>query len=58
MSTRQSTPTFQVLFGVNVERTTKQASRIIVRQEGVVLSMLRNVKSGGIKNKYQRKNRG
>jgi hypothetical protein len=40
-----------------VERTTKQASRIIVRQEGVGLSMLRNVKSAGIKNKCQRKNR-
>ncbi|AHJ28430.1 hypothetical protein NSP_20980 [Nodularia spumigena CCY9414] len=34
-----------------VEQTIK-ASRIIVRQEGVGLSMLRNVKSSGIKNKY------
>lgn len=33
-----------------VERTTK-ASRIIVRQEGVGLSMLRNVKNDCIKNK-------
>ncbi|MEH2130676.1 MAG: hypothetical protein V7K86_08460 [Nostoc sp.] len=38
-----------------VERITK-ASRIIVRQEGVGLSMLRNVKTGGIKNKYERRN--
>lgn len=38
-----------------VERTIK-ASRIIVRQEGVGLSMLRNVKNDGIKNKYERNN--
>ncbi|MEH1968621.1 MULTISPECIES: hypothetical protein [unclassified Nostoc] len=36
-----------------VERTTK-ASRIIVRQEGVGLSMLRNVKNDCIKNKCER----
>lgn len=39
-----------------VERITK-ASRIIVRQEGVGLSMLRNVKNDCIKNKYERNNR-
>lgn len=38
-----------------VERITK-ASRIIVRQEGVGLSMLRNVKNDCIKNKYERNN--
>jgi hypothetical protein len=30
--------------------------RIIVRQEGVGLSMLRNVKNGGIKNQIERNN--
>lgn len=38
-----------------VERITK-ASRIIVRQEGVRLSMLRNVKNDCIKNKYEPNN--
>lgn len=38
-----------------VERTTT-ASRIIVRQEGVGLSMLRNVKNFGIKNNLLREN--
>ncbi|QFS42830.1 hypothetical protein GXM_00303 [Nostoc sphaeroides CCNUC1] len=38
-----------------VERITK-ASRIIVRQEGVGLSMLRNVKNECIKNKCERNN--
>ncbi len=38
-----------------IERTTT-ASRTIVRQEGVGLSMLRNVKKAGIKNKYLRNN--
>lgn len=40
-----------------VERTTK-ASRIIVRYQGVGLSMLRNVKTDYIKNKCLRKNQG
>lgn len=40
---------------LTVERITK-ASRIIVRQEGVGLSMLRNVKNDCIKNKYERNN--
>jgi hypothetical protein len=39
-----------------VERTTT-ASRIIVRQEGVGLSMLRNVKTFGIKNNFLRDNK-
>lgn len=38
-----------------VERTTK-AIRIIVRQEGVGLSMLRNLQNDCIKNKYERSN--
>ncbi|MEH2433797.1 MAG: hypothetical protein V7K25_06015 [Nostoc sp.] len=38
-----------------VERIT-EASRIIVRQEGVGLSMLRNVKNQCIKNKCERDN--
>jgi len=41
---------------LTVERITK-ASRIIVRQEGVGLSMLRNVKNDCIKNKYERNNK-
>jgi hypothetical protein len=41
---------------LTVERTTR-ASRIIVRQEGVGLSMLRNVKNDCIKNKYERDNK-
>ncbi|MEH1865307.1 MAG: hypothetical protein V7K69_09875 [Nostoc sp.] len=57
---RQSTPTSQVIYFTHlmptVERITK-ASRIIVRQEGVGLSMLRNVKNQCIKNKYERKNK-
>jgi hypothetical protein len=56
---RQSAPTSQVIYFTHlmptVERITK-ASRIIVRQEGVGLSMLRNVKNECIKNKYERKN--
>jgi len=35
---------------------TIRASRIIVRQQGVGLSMLRNVKNECIKNKYERNN--
>jgi hypothetical protein len=38
-----------------VEGITK-ASRIIVRHQGVGLSMLRNVKNDGIKNKYEPNN--
>jgi hypothetical protein len=60
LSARQSTPTSQVIYFTHlmptVERITK-ASRIIVRQEGVGLSMLRNVKNECIKNKYERKNK-
>ncbi|MFS0516745.1 hypothetical protein ACEYW6_18800 [Nostoc sp. UIC 10607] len=56
---RQSASTSQVIYFTHlmptVERITK-ASRIIVRQEGVGLSMLRNVKNGCIKNKYERNN--
>ncbi|MBE8997658.1 hypothetical protein IQ274_05365 [Nostoc sp. LEGE 12447] len=47
LPSRQSTPTSQVYFThlmPTVEGITK-ASRIIVRQEGVGLSMLRNVKN-------------
>lgn len=39
-------------------KRTKTASRIIVQQEGVGLSMLRNVKNDGIKSKSQRNNQG
>jgi hypothetical protein len=57
---RQSTLTSQVIYFTHlmlaVERITK-ASRIIVRQEGVGLSMLRNVKNECIKNKCERENK-
>ncbi len=60
LSSRQSTLTSQVIYFTHlmptVERITK-ASRIIVRQEGVGLSMLRNVKNECIKNKYERENK-
>jgi len=41
-----------------VETDSKNASRTIVRYEGVGLSMLRNVKNMEVKNKCPRKNQG
>jgi hypothetical protein len=43
------------MLSLTAERTTT-ASRIIVRQEGVGLSMLRNVKKFGIKKNFLRNN--
>jgi hypothetical protein len=37
---------------------TKKPSRIILRYQGVGLSMLRNVKNKQVKNKYSRNNQG
>ncbi|HLO85040.1 MAG TPA: hypothetical protein VK203_08530 [Nostocaceae cyanobacterium] len=37
---------------------TKKPSRIILRYQGVGLSMLRNVKNEQVKNKYSRSNKG